>query len=367
MIIKKTLLAAVVVLTAFTACKKTSNEYTISGTIPVEANANGKMVYLMADRNTTLDSVKVENNTFTFKGVVSDTLNFGSVYMPQDYMTSLIFEPGAIKVDLTKRVASGTALNDEYSAFSTQADSMMEVLQKNIADLQADSITPKEEISKKGEALYKEFNNKYTQMNKALYEKHHNDALGAKAFVELLQTDLTQEELEGFKKSAGDKVLNDRVVKRQLEFKANVFKTQAGAMFIDFSGVDDAGKAVKLSDYVGKGKYTLVDFWASWCGPCRREIPNIAKIYEEYKSKGLEVVGIAVWDKMEDHLSAMKELPITWPQIVNKDEATQLYGVNGIPQIMLIGPDGKIIKRNLFGEEIKAAVEEAMKDAKPMN
>ena len=101
--------------------------------------------------------------------------------------------------------------------------------------------------------------------------------------------------------------------------------TAAGNKFVDFTVEGDSVQ--KLSDYVGRGRYTLVDFWASWCGPCRREMPVIKELYDEFNSKGLDVVGVAVWDEPEDSKKAMEQLELPWPQILNaKSVPTDLYG-----------------------------------------
>ena len=132
-------------------------------------------------------------------------------------------------------------------------------------------------------------------------------------------------------------------------------------MFTDFAGVDSENKPVRLSDYVGKGHYVLVDFWASWCGPCRREITHLKKVRDTYTSKGLVILGAVVWDEMADHLQAIKDLQVTWPQILNKNEPTELYGISGIPQVMLFDPTGKIIQRDLRGEAIDQLLDSILK------
>ena len=112
-------------------------------------------------------------------------------------------------------------------------------------------------------------------------------------------------------------------------------KTSEGAMFVDFSAEYD-GKTQKLSDFVGKGKYVLVDFWASWCGPCRREIPNLIDVYNKYKGSKFEVIGVATWDEPDDTKKAIAELQIPYPQIMNAQEAgSAAYGIRGIPEIIL--------------------------------
>ena len=135
-------------------------------------------------------------------------------------------------------------------------------------------------------------------------------------------------------------------------------KTAEGQMFTDFE-VD----GVKFSDFIGKGKYMLVDFWASWCGPCRGEMPNLRSVYEKYHGDKFDMLSVAVWDKPEDTVEAAKEENIVWNQIINAQRIpTDIYGIQGIPHIILFGPDGTILKRNLRGEAIGKAVEEALAD-----
>lgn len=137
--------------------------------------------------------------------------------------------------------------------------------------------------------------------------------------------------------------------------------TGEGHMFTDFTIVQSPefpeSSTVKLSDYVGKGKYILVDFWASWCGPCIREIPNIKDVYEKYAGDDFDVLSIAVWDETLDTIMKASELGIPWNQIINAGSIpTDIYGIDGIPHIILFGPDGTILKRNLRGEDIEAEI-----------
>ena len=136
---------------------------------------------------------------------------------------------------------------------------------------------------------------------------------------------------------------------------------QEGDKFRDFA-VEYEGKTTRLSDYVGKGQYVLVDFWASWCVPCRREIPNLIAAYNKYKDKGLQVLGIAAWDEPEDTKKAIEEDKIPYPQILNSQKiAADTYGIAAIPRIILFAPDGTILANGLRGENIEKKLAEIYK------
>ena len=134
--------------------------------------------------------------------------------------------------------------------------------------------------------------------------------------------------------------------------------------FIDFEVVEDPsnpGKITRLSDYVGKGKYILVDFWASWCPPCREEIPGIRAVWKKYAGKDFDVVSVAVADRIEDSKAAISAFGMDWIQILNTGSiAADAYGIQGIPRIMLFGPDGTLVADELRGSDIEKAVRKAL-------
>jgi thiol-disulfide isomerase/thioredoxin len=137
------------------------------------------------------------------------------------------------------------------------------------------------------------------------------------------------------------------------EKAAEVKKTAVGAQYADFDFEDPDGNAVKLSEHLGKGKYVLLEFWASWCGPCRADIPHLKEVYRLYHKAGFEVIGVSLDEKKEDWLKALKEERLPWLQVSDlkafNGNLSKLYNFNGIPTCVLISPDGKIVTRNMRG------------------
>ncbi|PSL46195.1 peroxiredoxin [Chitinophaga niastensis] len=137
-------------------------------------------------------------------------------------------------------------------------------------------------------------------------------------------------------------------------------KTAIGVAAMDFSQKNVEGKAVKLSDY--RGKYVLLDFWASWCGPCRAENPNVLDNYEKYHNKGLEILGVSLDDKKDAWVKAIKDDGLTWAHVSDlkgwKNVVAQEYNIRAVPSNFLIDKDGKILAVNLRGEELSKKLEE---------
>ena len=142
-------------------------------------------------------------------------------------------------------------------------------------------------------------------------------------------------------------------------------KRKPGIQFHELSMKDPADKDVTLSQWVGKGNYVLVDFWASWCGPCRKEMPYVITAYEQFHPKGFEVVGVSFDQKKDAWINAIQQMGMQWPQMSDlkgwKCAASDLYGVSSIPSNVLVDPQGKIVAMDLRGEKLLNKLKEIYK------
>ena len=349
-------------VTKVTITQPKAGNYRIDGIAP--ADANGQWVYLYKPSGQgASDSVQIANGRFTLERAVAEDGLIAHLVIPRSYNLSFIPEEGIIKADLAAIAATGTALNDLHAQKAKAREALETETRGRLKAIRADKNLDDKAKEEAQEKIVNEFYGKIKPLAEADLKEHSNDAIGLIALQTLLgMEDVNVAKAEALLQQAGDRLRAEESITKMVARLRRVEATQAGAQFVDFEGVDDANKAVRLSDYVGKGHYVLVDFWASWCGPCRREIGHLKKVRDAYTDKGLVILGTVVWDEMEDHLKAMKELEITWPQIFNKTEATELYGIAGIPQIILFDPAGKIVARDLRGEEINKILDKALQD-----
>jgi thiol-disulfide isomerase/thioredoxin len=345
------------------ACKGEKNKYVINGTVPGDI-LNGETVY-MSDygEDIIIDSAKVTKGKFVFEGVAGEAkvIKLTLEHLYADF----ILEKGNIHVDLSESYSvKGTPLNDKLHELLQKKDSLVANAREKLSNV--DASLSASEAGEREQQIMTDVFSKLEELPIPYLDEHPNDALGALIFSIWMQyrMDVSAEKFYEVAGHAGEYVLNFGPVKNAFEFYKKVKKTDVGEHFVDFTienGNED-GSSVSLSDYVGKGKYVLVDFWASWCQPCRMETPVIAEVYNKYKGDRFEVVSVAVWDKRENTLAAIKEDGSTWPQILDAQTVpSDLYGFQGIPHIMLIGPDGTILARDLRGDDLKNKVAEVMK------
>lgn len=314
---------------------------TIKGTVANDSIAAlpGVVVELIdANTDEVVDSSALKDGKFTLE--VASTLEKlyvvqlvypGSNPRGNAYRTIVIPDISKVRVTLSESsIATGSPITSSYMEFT---DKLIEMLAGN-------DIT------------------RIAELCRETYENNLNNFLGVQALRLLAQFDdkLKLEELEELYNKGGDCIKNDEQLKSTLEDLRNAADTETGNPYKEIEGKLADGTPAKLSDYVGKG-YVLVDFWASWCGPCMASVPELKELYAELHKKGLEIVGINVWEQdVEAGPACAKEKGMNWPILYTQDlqnsvsgnrhnVATDTYGVSGIPTTLLIGPDGVIRER----------------------
>ena len=340
-----------------------SQMYTVTGELD-DSTHHGKKIYVMRyDDNQMIDSTFIEGNKFVFKGQV-DTASLCRIDVDRSTFSVFIMEGGDIRVDLKMSTRpSGTPLNEAVTQISLGEEAIATDMTQKFSEI-------KEKFANDKEA-YVEARNQYLQTLKAeiaqkateLYATHNNDAVGYYLLFTFYMNYIDDDAKKTIISDFGPWLKSRKMVKEIMMRSEAMKKTAEGMPFVDIKGKDAEGNPVALADYVGKGNYVLLDMWASWCGPCKGEVPNLLKLHNQYKDKGLTVLGLFVWDEDENLKKAMEEEGIVWPQIVNVEntEVTDMYGVDGIPHIILFAPDGTILKRNLRGEAMMNEVDKVMK------
>ena len=345
---KQTIITIFLALVAMAGLSQVSN-YTVNGIFL-------EMTEAMAKQGVSFDTVSivnpatkellakqaVQNGKFTIRGevgkpyyaligvCVSSLVN--GEKQQRNIRVPIIIEPGEITFDATGRtpVLRGTPLNDVVFG----------VLEKRQT-----ASNPQE----------------FTDNIKQLVVQHKDDAAAIPLLL-MLDDNMMEPEvlLSLISQSCAEVQYHPNIVKVKKKAEAALSQKE-GERFKDFA-VEYNGKTTRLSDCVGRGQYVLADFWASWCGPCRQQIPDLIGLYQQYKEKGLTVLGIAFRDKPEETEQAIHDLGIPYPQIINaQDIPTTIYGIDALPHTILFAPDGTIIARNIYGEELKEKLAEIFK------
>ncbi len=329
----KKILTIMAVASLTAACS--GNTYKVSGTVTPTEELKDATVLVQDIFSGKVDTVMIVDGAFTFSGEADpSTILAATLSVPGPRAALFVPEAGRIFIDLD-------SLN------CVTAGPLTETL-KEVMDFEQDEFETEEELM---EGI------------KELWNANKTNAVGRYIFSTISYMCESEAELDELLEGAADFIANDESVAKTRAALKSVEATAAGKPYKDIAGTDlSTGESLCLSAFAGNGKYVLVDFWASWCGPCRREIPYLVAIDKDYSAKGVQVLGINVWDKEDAAKAATAQLGIGYPVIFTTDKTpTDTYGIQGIPQILLIGPDGVILERDLRGEGIAEAIDKYIK------
>lgn len=384
------LLSASAVL--FSCSKVGKDEYIITGI--AKGIENGKTVILQTqDPNgmggglINIDTVKVENGKFEIKGKVTEPSFYVLQLESVNDKIPFILEQGEINIEVNKdsiqkSKISGTYNNDEYVKFNEE----MKVVQKKLIDFQSANMLKMNQAQQtKDTATINSLMNEYQKIqeevgtsSKAKYiaysESHPKSFISALIIQSMLQdpsADVKQAEKiyngfdEELKNTKPGKAIKERLtaVNSSVPGAPGAAPTPGAANWrADFSAPNPQGKVISLKESLGK--VTIVDFWASWCGPCRQENPNVVAMYNELHSKGLNIIGVSLDKDAAKWKEAIAKDKLTWNHVSNlkgwEEPIAAQYKVDAIPATFILDASGKIVARNLRGAELKAKIIELL-------
>jgi peroxiredoxin len=357
-----------------------SESFTVKGTVG-KLNSPSK-VYLSYRQNKTVitDSASIKNGMFELKGQVSnpvkaklvlDHAGKGLQSLRTPDFVELYLEKGVIfltsKDSVYNAVVVGSVVNDDNRKLTEKLATAKNKMKVMMAEYYAapDEKKKSKEFQDETEKRYNAITKEIQEIESAFIRDNPNSYVsldiikntgGSIPNVEVLDS-LFKSLTETIRNSSAGKELSERIDKLKL--------VAVGAIAPDFTQMTPENQPVKLSDF--KGKYVLIDFWASWCGPCRAENPNVVKVYNQYKDNGFTVLGISLDNEKgrDAWLKAINKDQLTWTQVSDLkgwyNEVAALYSVKAVPQNFLIDPNGKIIAKNLRGEELAAKLKEIIK------
>ena len=349
---KKVLLIAAMMAAVMPAMAQ-QTKYSVSGI----SSDNGRTVYLINQNNSFIvDSTLVADGKFAFAGAVDKDALLTVRLKNADWTTPFFNDGTPVTINLNDSTVKGSALNEKVNAYDRQLNQPLTAFRAKLAGMtDAEKKAHEEELNNE---VKKIFDDESAFVNKIFADERNT--LIPLAFAEEY---FYENGLRAYDKLVVEKVAfaNHPALKHTRDIVAFTLAPAEkmvfiGQQFTDLEMAAPDGKMHKVSELTGAGKWVLVDFWASWCGPCRAEMPNVLEAYNKYHAKGFEVVGISFDEKKEAWVNAIGKINMPWMQLSDlqgwKCAAAPAYKIDAIPDNILIDPQGKIIARALRGKAL---------------
>lgn len=338
----------------------TAQQYEVTG----EAPAGAKVVYLQNMQSRTPDSVAVANGKFKFVGEAEGRI-FARVGTASGEAVPVVLD-GKVRVDLATGKAGGTVENDALAKWNERFAEPRKRLQALMEEYYGYRQKGQEVPAEVEARINKEYVAETARLNALVKQccEQNRDRKFPALFLAQSVSGMDKAEAIKLAEEGNPAYMQTSLMERTKQ-AINGWKRQLpGVAFTDLELAAPDGKTHKLSEYVGKGKYVLIDFWASWCGPCRREMPNVKALYEKYKDKGFDIVGLSLDNDKAAWTASIEKLGLPWHHLSDlkgwQSLAATTYGVNSIPATLLIGPDGKVVAGGLGTEEIDQKLSELL-------
>ncbi|MDR2955483.1 MAG: AhpC/TSA family protein [Prevotella sp.] len=371
----KKILFFLVVLTVILVSCQDKNAFTISGTLEND-KFEGKTVYLQridsirSQSPTVTDSAVIKDKKFTIKGsTVENEITLGVVSVgkletlsEESPVATVILEPGAINVTFKENGdvnIGGTERNEGYNKVLIVMNDIA-ALYKEVSDAGGPNNVQPDSDGKNANDRLEDLQKRMREASFDFAKANMVNKAGQLMFFSAAGS-FTKEQL-GELVAAGDSTFKSLPEIAMLQEELNRVVPEVGQPFADVRLVNKEGSPVLLSEYAGKNKCVLIDFWASWCKPCIEEMPHLRKIYSSYKGKGLEIIGISVDDDKAAWLDAVNKNSMNWIQLADDQKlAGEIYAVTSIPHTVLVDANGTIVAKNLRGQELEDKIAEMLK------
>ena len=366
---KKTILIVATALTTFACNQLKDNEFIISG--EAAGVENGKKVFVEIQTETgslAKDTAIVTDGKFELKGF-TEGIDLGFIRIENEQINlPLILEEGKIEINIVKdslhkSTLGGTPNNDKFQKFNTESRAISEKVAKfekdngpemQKAQMSNDTVTINKLLKE-----YKKFQNEMNDYSKK-FIKENPDAYLSVLLLEnfLMRQYLTPEEIKSYFEGLDKDVKETKSGKKIKTALDSMSAIVIGKPAPNFSAPSPEGKTISLKESLGK--VTIIDFWASWCGPCRAENPNVVALYNEFHPQGLNIIGVSLDKDAAKWKEAIAKDGLIWPHVSNlkfwEDPIAKQYNVQSIPATFILDEKGNIVAKDLRGEELRAKV-----------